>query len=246
MRIDYDTISKTYDNHRSWGHAEIMQLIRFAKIEPGMKILDLGCGTGNLSAQLLECVPVNAIGIDKSPQMLNKASKKALQVLCADADHNLLPLKERSFDLVIGAYVIHHIKNSNALIRECYRVLNNGALILITSSHGQIENLHPALKDFFPSLVELDKGRFPEVTELDDFFQSAGFRNIRHHELTISRIPIDMGYLEKVKNKFVSTFHLLSDEEFKAGVEKLEVFIKNNAEPVYREWQGTMICGRKH
>ena len=176
----------------------------------------------------------------------NKASKKALQVLWADADHNLMPLKESSFDLVIGAYVVHHIRNSNALIRECYRLLNNGALVLITSSHKQIENLHPVLKDFFPSLVELDKRRFPEVTELDDFLKSAGFRNIRHHELTISRIPIDTGYLEKVKNKFVSTFHLLSNEEFKAGLDKLEVFIENNTEPVYREWRGTMIYGRKH
>lgn len=246
MKIDYDRISETYDNHRSWGHSEIRQLIRFGKLEPGMKILDLGCGTGNLSAQLLESILVDTLGIDKSLQMLKKANRKSLQVLCGDADHNLLPLKDNSFDLVVGAYVIHQIKNIMALTKECYRILNNGALILITSSHRQIENLHPVLKDFFPSLVEMDKKRFPEITELDDYFRSAGFRSIRHHELTISRIPIDMSYLEKVKNKFVSTFHLLSDEEFKAGVDKLEVFIKKNTEPVYREWRGTMIYGKKH
>ena len=245
MNIDYNNISETYDNHRSYGHSEILQLIRFGEIETGMKILDLGCGTGNLSAQLLKSILVVTIGIDKSLQMLKKANRKSLQVLCGDADHRILPLKDNSFDLVIGAYVIHQIKNSMALIRGCYRILNNGALILITSSHDQIENLHPVLKDFFPSLVEIDKKRFPEITELDDCFLSAGFRSIRHNELTISRIPIDMSYLEKVKNKFVSTFHLLSDEEFKAGLDKLEVFIKNHTEPVYREWQGTMIYGKK-
>ena len=47
MNIDYNNISETYDNHRSYGHSEILQLIRFGKIETGMKILDLGCGTGN-------------------------------------------------------------------------------------------------------------------------------------------------------------------------------------------------------
>ena len=246
MKVDYSIISETYDNHRSYGRSEIVQLIKFGKIDTGMKILDLGCGTGNLSAQLLERIPVEAIGIDKSLQMLHKATKKSLQVLCGDADHRLLPFKDHSFDLVIGSYVIHHIKNSMDLIRECYRVLKNGALILITSSHRQIENLHPVLSDFFPSLIELDKKRFPELTELDHAFQSAGFKGIKHKELTINRIPIDMNYLDKVRDKFVSTFHLLSEDEFEAGVEKLEAFIRNNTEPVYREWRGTMIYGRKN
>ena len=235
MKIDYNTISKTYDNHRSYGHSEILQLIRFGEIEAGAKILDLGCGTGNLSTQLLEFIPADVIGIDKS-----------LQVLCGDADHSSLPIKDNSFDLVIGAFVIHHMKNTRALIRECYRILNDGALILITSSHRQIEKLHPVLKEFFPSLVVLDKKRFPEVTELDDFFKSAGFKSIKHKELVINRIPIDTTYLDKIKSKYVTTLHLLSENEFRAGVEKLEAYIKNNTEPVYREWRGTMIYGRKH
>jgi ubiquinone/menaquinone biosynthesis C-methylase UbiE len=246
VKIDYNNISETYDNHRSWGHSEILQLIWFGKIEPGMKILDLGCGTGNLSAQLLEFIPVEMIGIDRSILMLDKASRKSLQVLCADADRDLLPLKDSSFDLIIGAFVIHHIKHINALIKECYRVLKDGALILITSSHDQIDDLHPIIKDFFPSLIEMDKRRFPEVTKLDYFFENAGFKSIRHEELIISGIPIDMDYLEKVKNRYVSTFHLLPEDEFKAGVEKLAVFVRNTTEPVYREWRGTMIYGEKH
>lgn len=246
MIVDYNIISEIYDNHRSYGHSEIVQLIRFGEISTKTKILDLGCGTGNLSAQLLKYIPVDTIGIDKSLHMLEIASKKSLNVLCGDADHTILPFKDDSFDLVIGAFVIHHIKNRMALIRECFRILNDGALILLTCSHDQIENLHPVIKDFFPSLVELDKQRFPELTELDDSFQSAGFNRIKHEDLIISRIPIDMNYLDKVKNKFISTFHLLSEDEFKAGVEKLEAFIKSNKETAYRNWRGTMIYGKKH
>jgi hypothetical protein len=131
------------------------------------------------------------------------------------------------------------------LIRECFRILNDGALILLTSSHVQIENLHPVIKEFFPSLIEMDKKRFPEISKLDYFFEMAGFRDIRHEELIISKIPIDTVYLEKVKNKFVSTFLLLPENEFMAGVEDLEIFIKKNTDPVYREWHGTMIYGKK-
>ncbi len=72
----------------------------------------------------------------------------------------------------------------------------------------------------------MDKKRFPEISKLDYFFQSAGFKDIEHEELIISKIPIDIDYLEKVKNKFISTFFLLPENEFKAGVEKLDQFIK--------------------
>ena len=41
MKIDYSNISKTYDNYRSYAYSEIRQLIRFGKLENGMKILDL-------------------------------------------------------------------------------------------------------------------------------------------------------------------------------------------------------------
>ena len=209
-----------------------------------MKILDLGCGTGNLSAALLAFIKADTIGIDKSLQMLKKAKAKEIQVVCADADCNL-PFNDHSFDVVIGSYVIHHIKNKMSLIAECFRILRDGSLIFLTSSHDQIERLHPVIREFFPSLIELDKKRFPEISELDYSFKAAGFKNIKHEELIISNIPIDMKYLEKVRNKFVSTFHLLTKNEFNEGIKKLETFIKNNKEPVYRDWRGTVIFGEK-
>jgi SAM-dependent methyltransferase len=244
MKINYSDISKKYDDYRSFSHSEILKLISFGNFKNGMRILDLGCGTGNLSASLFDFIKVDMTGLDKSFPMLKKAKAKALQVICADADYNL-PFNDHSFDVVIGSYVIHHIKNKMSLIAECFRILCDGSLIFLTSSHDQIEQLHPVIREFFPSLIELDKKRFPEISELDYLYKDAGFKNIKHEELIISNIPIDMKYLEKVRNKFVSTFYLLSGNEFNKGVRELEAFIKGNKEPVYRDWQGTMILGEK-
>ena len=245
MKINYSEISKTYDNHRSYADLKIEQLIRFGDLKDGMKILDVGCGTGNLSAQIKEYINVESIGIDTTFNMLQKAKVKTIDVLCADVEYRL-PFNDRSFDAVIGSYFLHYIKNRQDLVTECYRILKASCpLVFLTSSHDQLEQLHPILVEFFPSLIERDKERFPDIPELDHCFQEAGFKNIRHGELIIDKIPIDILYLEKVKNRFVSTFFLISDEEFNRGVVKLEAFIKNNEEPVYREWRGTMICGKK-
>ena len=245
MKISYSEISKTYDNHRSYTELHMEPLIRFANLKDGMKILDVGCGTGNLSAELMTHMDIESVGIDKSYKMLQKAKAKTLDILCANVDFGL-PFCDRAFDAVVGSYFLHYVRNMGVLIEDCFRVLkDDGPLVFITSSHDQIEQLHPVLKEFFPSLIERDKERFPDLPELDTFFKSAGFNNVRHKELTIDKIPIDTSYLEKVKNRFVSTFFLLSEEEFTEGVEKLETFISGNQEPVYREWRGTMICGEK-
>ncbi len=245
MEINYAGISKTYDTYRSYPNVLIRQVIEFANIVKGQRILDLGCGTGNLSVQLSGLINVDPIGIDRSVPMLEKARTKSLRVLCADVDHCPLPLHNGSFDAIVGAYVIHHINNRMALFQECYRILRAGIFILLTSSHDQLENLNPVVKECFPSLIEMDKQRFPDIPKIDHLFKAAGFRDIKHEEIILSEIPIDKGYLEKVKNKFISTFYLLSENEFRRGVERLEAFINNSEEPAYREWRGTMICARK-
>lgn len=245
MKISYSEISKTYDNHRSYSELHMEPLIRFAHLKGGMKILDVGCGTGNLSLELREHIQVEIVGIDVSFNMLQKARTKTLDVLCADVDFGL-PFGDRAFDAVIGSYFLHYVKNPGALMKECFRVLKDDSrLLFLTSSHDQIEQLHPVIKEFFPSLTKQDKERFPDIPELDHFLKAAGFTKIRHEELTIDKIPIDNFYLEKVKNRFVSTFFLIPEKEFNEGVKKLETFILGSQEPVYREWRGTMICGDK-
>ncbi len=245
MKISYSEISKTYDKHRSYTEQHMEPLIRFADLKDGMKILDVGCGTGNLAATLKEHIDIESVGIDISFKMLQKARAKTLNVLCANVDFGL-PFDDRTFDAVIGSYFLHYIKNIVALIEDCFRILKDGSrLVFLTSSHDQIEQLHPVIREFFPSLVERDKERFPDIPELDNCFKTSGFNSVRHEELTIDRIPIDMTYLEKVKNRFVSTFFLLPEAEFNEGVKKLESFISGNQTPIYREWRGTMVCGEK-
>jgi ubiquinone/menaquinone biosynthesis C-methylase UbiE len=245
MSIDYTEISKSYDNYRSYPVSLIKDIIRFGKVKDGMKILDIGCGTGNAACQLLELISVTIIGIDKSASMLEKAREKSLNVLCADVDKKRLPFADNYFDRIIGTYVVHQFNNPEHVFAECYRVLHDGVLMLLTSGHKQIESAHPVIKKYFPSCMDIDKNRFPDIPEIKKLLTAAGFKDITYKEVRIKDIPINEEYLQKVKNKYISTYHLLPEREFTLGIEKLEAFIRNTRQPEFREWRSTLICGRK-
>lgn len=244
-QVNYAGISKIYDSYRSYPDDLIEKIIELGRISRGKKVLDLGCGTGNIAWQIKKKIDADLIGVDVSLAMLKVAKNKSLEVLCANIDNRRLPFRDGSFDNIIGAYVIHQIKNLNFLLSECYRVLRNGALVLLTSSHEQIEDQHPIIKDFFPSYVDIDKGRFPDIDRIDYLLESLSFKNITHEEMTVANIPIDSEYLQKVKNKYVSTYHLMPQGEFENGVAKLEAFVMNSGQPEFRDWHATIIRGLK-
>jgi ubiquinone/menaquinone biosynthesis C-methylase UbiE len=244
-QVDYTGISKIYDSYRSYPDDLIKRFIELGNISQGKKVLDLGCGTGNIARQIKNNIDAYLVGLDVSLEMLKVASSKSLQVVRADLDNRQLPFLDSSFDTVIGAYVIHQIKNLNFLLSECYRLLQGGALILLTSSHRQIEEQHPIIREFFPSYVDIDKSRFPDIGRIDSLLGSLGFKDIKHQEVTVSNIPIDYEYLQKVKNKYVSTYQLIPENEFESGIAKLEAFVVNSRQPQSRDWHSTVICGLK-
>lgn len=245
VRIDYSSISGTYDKYRSYPQGLIKRIIQFGEIREGTRVLDLGCGTGNVSSRLKELVSVEVISADKSISMLEAAVAKGLEVICADADYVNMPFEENSFNAVIAAYVIQHINNLELLFAECHRVLGEGFLVLLTSSHKQIESQHPVISEFFPGTVEIEKARFTDIPQIYELLRAVGFTDISHEEVHVEGIPIDLRYLEQVKNKFVSTYHLIPQSEFEEGVKRLEAFIEGKDVTEYREWRGSLVRGRK-
>jgi len=245
MAVNYTDISKTYDNYRSYPESLIKKVIALGSISQGKMVLDLGCGTGNVASQLRKAINADVIGVDASFPMLKVARDKSLEVICTDIDNRQLPFRDGSFDTIIGAYVIHQIENLAFMLSECYRVLRDGVMVLLTSSHKQIENQHPIIKNFFPSYVDIDKGRFPDIGNIDKLLKSLGFKDIQHEDVIVAHLPIDYDFLEKVKSKYVSTYHLMPQDEFENGVRQLEAFIMNSNQPEFRDWHGTILCGLK-
>jgi len=109
-------------------HFAIKQLIKYGR--DCKSILDLGCGEGKRLAHLFTGKPI-LTGIDISRNAITKAQKKypSLNFVCGNIEE--LPFEDASFSLVYSAFVFEHISNPEVIIKEAFRVLTIGGLMII-------------------------------------------------------------------------------------------------------------------
>ncbi len=103
------------------------------RLEPGERVLDLGCGAGtdSLVAAQMVAPEGHVVGIDMTPEMLEKARRSAAEmgaenVEFVEGEAEKLPFVDASFDVVISNGVIDLIPDKDAVFSELYRVLAPG------------------------------------------------------------------------------------------------------------------------
>lgn len=113
------------------------ELVLRSGARPGDRVLDVGCGTGYLTALLAEAVGPDgkAVGVDPSEAMVSQASEvrsdAGARYLVGFAES--LPLGDGSFDVVSSSLALHHIDDDQrqAAAAEMARVLRPGGQVLV-------------------------------------------------------------------------------------------------------------------
>lgn len=122
------------------------QVLAELDLKPGMKVLDAGCGTGNLEALIAERYPdVEVVAVDFSPAMLRRARKKIYSdnIIFAEVDLNQpLPFPSNHFDRIVSINALHALKDPAITLSELSRLLKPDAKIILVALK---ENYHVPL-----------------------------------------------------------------------------------------------------
>jgi demethylmenaquinone methyltransferase/2-methoxy-6-polyprenyl-1,4-benzoquinol methylase len=207
VRELFGSIAPTYDrlNHllsfgldRRWWRRTAV-IFRETLARGDARVLDICCGTGDLTGALLAERPGNAApvtGLDFSCEMLRLAERKyaGANVRWVEGDAMALPFPENSFDLVTSAFGFRNLSNYAAGLQEIHRVLRPGGSIGILECNqpdgvsGVVYNLYfhrvlpvvggwisgeRAAYEWLPASVE----RFPRPPRMLNLMQEAGFTN---------------------------------------------------------------------
>ena len=135
-----------------------------------------------------------------------------------------------------------NVPDRAAFLSSCARALvPGGTLLIVTTGHAQI-GAH-FLTRFFPSFAAVDQERFPDIPVIASELSDAGLDPVSHEPIVVARnTPAE--YLEKVRRKHLSTFHLLDPDEYALGLTALEQYVASTPNALPIAHHGTLVWAR--
>lgn len=151
----------------------------------GMRVLDVGCGPGNLTAHIAEVVGDNGsvVGVDPSKERIAIALEKAVPNLSfyegKAEDLSLFP--PATIDVVFMNSTFHWVQDQPAALKECARVLKPGGRLGISGASGDYVAAHEKIRadvlsrEPYRIYPEESPPKFLKQRELESLLDNAGF-----------------------------------------------------------------------
>jgi demethylmenaquinone methyltransferase/2-methoxy-6-polyprenyl-1,4-benzoquinol methylase len=174
-------------------------------------VLDVACGTGDLSIEIFEAKGSRVVGIDFCRPMLELAKKKTQAIPFVEGDALHLPFADRSFDLVTIGFGLRNLSGTNAGLRELHRVLKPRAYAAVLEfSQPTVSGLRHFIAFYNARVLPRIGGwlsgsrsayeylpdsisKFPNQQELAALMRDVGFDNVRFENLTGGVAALHMG-----------------------------------------------------
>ena len=184
-------------------------------LRPGQRILDFGCGPGNISAGLAKAVnPGELHGVDMEKSQIALARETAKwyaldNAIFHEGDVTDMPFEDGYFDVAHCHNVLMHIPDTAAVLAEVKRVLKPGGIIACREMICGSSFTHPEFGvlrhswDMFEDLLEADDGHPQMGKDLKSHIVEAGFANPRVTMSTdVYSTPKDIEFIYGFANKW--------------------------------------------
>jgi ubiquinone/menaquinone biosynthesis C-methylase UbiE len=186
-----------YDRHVGrYGAPLAAALIAFARVEPGMRALDVGCGPGALTAALAERLGEASVSAADPSEPFAEACRARLpgvEVVVASAES--LPFADNAFDATLSQLVVNFMRDPEAGVREMARVTRSGGVV--ASCVWDYAGEMTLLRAFWDAAREVDPERAAVADEgaimrwcgegeLAELWRDAGLHAVRFGELVVS------------------------------------------------------------
>ncbi len=192
----WDSIAPNLDywrRHSRYYHSRLTQIIRFAT-PPGQRVLEIGCGRGDLLAALNPSV---GVGIDFSAEMINLAQKRHPQLKFIHTDIYDLQLEE-TFDTIIVSDVVNELWDVQEALKIIRPLAPAGARVIFNFQSRLWEIPLRIVKHLKLSTPTLDQN-WLTFEDVEGLLELTGFEVIRRRREIM--FPFSFPFLDKLMNR---------------------------------------------
>lgn len=135
--VDYYVRIHRFEQHHFWYRRMremAAALLGGRLLQPGVHVLDAGCGTGGFLRWVLDCNPSASVaGVDIGADAIDLARTRVPEAKLHATPLRSLPFSDEQFDVVVSKDVLQHVPEDDVQLslRELYRVLKPGGMLLL-------------------------------------------------------------------------------------------------------------------
>jgi ubiquinone/menaquinone biosynthesis C-methylase UbiE len=230
LRVNYDEIAATYDARYTFGlYDGVLEALRaLVTAQNPERTLEVGCGTGHWLSALRDFLP-HLYGLDYSLEMLSKACSVGATGRLARATAEVLPFRDRTFDLIFCINAVHHFERIDRFIAEARRLLRPGGTLAVIGMDPHHGRDYWCVYDYFPETKATDLSRYPSSGQITDALLQAGFDRVdcrvacRFAATRLGRAVFDDPELQR---NGCSQMALLTDKQYQAGIERIRAAVR--------------------
>jgi SAM-dependent methyltransferase len=191
--VSFDVAAEAYD--RFMGRYSVLlspQLGDLAGVSGGQRVLDVGCGPGALTAELVARLgPAAVSAVDPSEPFVAaaRARNPGVDVLQAPAEQ--LPFRDRTFDAALAQLVVHFMSDPVAGLAEMGRVTRQDGVVAACvwdhgGGQGPLSRFWEAARSLDPDVDDESQLAGARKGHLAELFEAAGLREVEETALTVS------------------------------------------------------------